>query len=243
MSPSISSISARIGVIPMPPATSSTFSWLRDASVKTPNGPSATTRVPGLSWSIFAEWPPRFLIVMRNDLPSGADESENGSGAHQKPLVEEAPAEELPRRGAHLVEPAADDAQRDDARALVRRPRRCAAGGGSALMSGTAIAPGDQHERQDVEAAPVPLGRRDVDQVVACRDLVEPAERDAGVRGDVDRVPELVGDASPDEHVRRERNEAEQTGADRGDDHPGIDVAPDDAEPSRSSRTSWARCR
>ena len=87
MSPSISSISARIGVIPIPPATSSTFSCVREASVKTPNGPSATTRVPGVSRSIFAEWPPRFLIVMRNDRPSGAEESENGSGAHQKPLA------------------------------------------------------------------------------------------------------------------------------------------------------------
>ena len=36
---------------------------------------------------VLAEWLPRFLIVIRNDFPSGAEESEKGNGAHQKPFV------------------------------------------------------------------------------------------------------------------------------------------------------------
>ena len=44
---SAAAIIGKIGVIPMPPAMKRTRSRLRTTSVKTPNGPSAITRVPG----------------------------------------------------------------------------------------------------------------------------------------------------------------------------------------------------
>ena len=46
-SPGMSSSSARIGVIPTPPAISATRGRRRAAVVNAPNGPSAITRVPG----------------------------------------------------------------------------------------------------------------------------------------------------------------------------------------------------
>ena len=212
MSPSISSISARIGVIPIPPATSSTFSWRREASVKTPNGPSATTRVPGLEPIDLRRVAAEVLDRDAERLAVGRRRERERQRRPPEALGQEAPAEELARRGAHLVEPAA---RRCAAR---RRPgpsfttSEIRSRWRNALMSGTATRQATSTSVEDVEAAPVPLGRRDVDQVVPGRDLVEPAERDAGVRGDVDRVPELVGDAPAheDERGRRPRGRAER---------------------------------
>ena len=45
--PGMSSSSARIGVMPTPPAISATRGRRRAAAVNVPNGPSAITRVPG----------------------------------------------------------------------------------------------------------------------------------------------------------------------------------------------------
>ena len=57
--------------------------------------------------------------MIRSDRPSGAAESENGWRRPDPVPVEEPPEEELPRLGVQPVEPAPDDAHRDDARALV----------------------------------------------------------------------------------------------------------------------------
>ena len=80
----MSSMSARIGVIPIPPAIRTTFSRRRAASVKTPNGPSASTLVPGRTSARRAEKSPSAFAVIRSDRPSGAAESENGCEAHQR---------------------------------------------------------------------------------------------------------------------------------------------------------------
>ena len=45
-SPGMSSSSARIGVMPTPPAISATRGWRRAALVNPPDGPSMITRVP-----------------------------------------------------------------------------------------------------------------------------------------------------------------------------------------------------
>jgi len=45
---------------------------LRASSVKSPNGPSATTRVPTGMRPIRRVWSPAAFAVMRNDRPSGA---------------------------------------------------------------------------------------------------------------------------------------------------------------------------
>ena len=71
-------MSARTGVMPMPPATSAILSPRRLASVKTPNGPSARTRVPTGSDASAPLWSPSAFTVIRSDRPSGAAESENG---------------------------------------------------------------------------------------------------------------------------------------------------------------------
>ena len=84
------------GVIPIPPATSSTFSRVRASSVNVPSGPSATTRVPdavGEPGGVVAE----ILTVIRSDRPSGAAERENGCADQHPAAVEEAPEEELSR--------------------------------------------------------------------------------------------------------------------------------------------------
>ena len=87
MSPPMFCISARTGVIPIPPAIRSDLSSVRLSSVKTPNGPSANTLVPtGISPN-FALWSPRSLTVIRNDFPSGASEIENGCCVYQNPFV------------------------------------------------------------------------------------------------------------------------------------------------------------
>jgi hypothetical protein len=72
----MSSSSARIGVMPTPPAISTARRCLRRAAVKLPNGPSAKTRVPGRIRPTVAEESPSALTVMRSARPSGAAESE-----------------------------------------------------------------------------------------------------------------------------------------------------------------------
>jgi hypothetical protein len=65
------------------------------------------------------------------------------------------------------------------------------------------------------------------DELVARRDLVEPAERDAGVREEVHGVPPLVAEPAPHDPDRRPRDDDEEDGADRRGDHPRIDAAGD----------------
>ena len=77
------SASARIGVMPIPPAISSALPRRRAASVKRPKGPSATTRVPTGIVPMRAVWSPAALTLIRSERPSGAAESENGCAVHQ----------------------------------------------------------------------------------------------------------------------------------------------------------------
>lgn len=82
--PPISSSSARTGVLPMPPAISATLSRRRTAAVKTPNGPSAATRVPGLiSSAMRLEKSPSRLTVTRSERPSGVAAGENRCDSNQ----------------------------------------------------------------------------------------------------------------------------------------------------------------
>ena len=220
MSPSISSISARTGVIPIPPATSSTFSRVREASVKTPNGPSATTRVPGLSRSIRAQWLPKAFAVIRSLFPSGAAEIENGSGAHQKPGVRKRQMKNWPgrtwslsRRRPTIVSETTPGASTVTSRDPHPVPER--------VDQRHRDPPREQQQRDEVEAAPVPLRQGDVDDVVAGRDLMKPAERDPRVRREMNPVPELVRQPPPRKRNRGHHHQHQQPGADGGGDHPG----------------------
>jgi hypothetical protein len=56
----------RIGVMPIPPAMSSTLGRLERCAVKAPYGPSAHTRVPGRSRASSEEWSPSDFTVMRS---------------------------------------------------------------------------------------------------------------------------------------------------------------------------------
>ena len=152
------------------------------ASVKTPNGPSATTRVPTGVAPARACSRRRAFTVIRSESPSGAAESENGCAFAQRPRREEAPEEELAGVCVQPVEPAPGDPERDDARAfLARRPRRAGGSAGRATSGSADPEHDEQHERRDVERAPV-VGRDRVQhELVAGRDLVEPGERDPGV--------------------------------------------------------------
>ena len=104
-SPSIRSASARTGVIPIPPATSSSFGPRRNDSVNVPNGPSATTRVPTGIVPILEVWSPEALTLIRSDLPSGAAESENGWAVYQNPRVTNRQRKNCPGRACSLSSP------------------------------------------------------------------------------------------------------------------------------------------
>ena len=84
--------------MPMPPAIISTFARVRVSEVKTPNGPSARTRVPTLIRSNLAVWSPSALTVIRNELPFGASEIENGCCVYQNPRVRKRQKKNWPAR-------------------------------------------------------------------------------------------------------------------------------------------------
>ena len=69
--------------MPIPPATSSVFGLRRADSVKPPNGPSATTRVPTGIDRILAVWSPDAFTLIRCERPSGAADREKGCAVHQ----------------------------------------------------------------------------------------------------------------------------------------------------------------
>ena len=143
---------------------------------------------------------------MRKLSPFGASESENGCCVYQNPFGEEPPEEELAGLGAQPVEACARScaARRRPAprriTSVTRSPYR------NVLIDrpGEAV-PDDEHEREEVEGAPVVGGVHVRDQLVAVRDHVEPRERDAGVGGEVDRVPPLVARASAARRRARSR--------------------------------------
>ena len=64
--------------MPMPPAIRTALSDRRRSFVKTPNGPSASTRVPGWISAMRAVWSPSPFTVIRSEPPPGAADSENG---------------------------------------------------------------------------------------------------------------------------------------------------------------------
>ena len=91
----------------------------RLSAVKTPNGPSAKTRVPIGMLPNFAVWSPRFLTVIRNESPLRRLGERERMLRVPEALREEAPEEELAGLRAEPVEPPAADPQRDDARGLL----------------------------------------------------------------------------------------------------------------------------
>ena len=94
----MSSISARIGVIPIPPAINSTFRRRRASAVKTPNGPAASTWVPGAIEPILEVKSPSAFTVIRSERPSGARESENGCGDNHRSRVRKRQMKNWPAR-------------------------------------------------------------------------------------------------------------------------------------------------
>ena len=138
---------------------------------------------------------------------------------------EEAPDEELAGARAQPVETAAGDPDGDDARPLVDD-------GGDAQPVAEHVDERDddaeddeERERRDVERPPVVGGDRVEHELVAGRDLVEPAERDPRVREEVHGVPPLVAQPPPHDDVRGADDGDEQAGADGGGDHPRVDAA------------------
>ena len=81
----------------------------------------------------------------------------------------------------------------------------------------------EQPERDEIEGAPVVSSGVVEHQLVAGRNLVEPGERDPGVRGEVHRIPGLVAQAAPDDHDGGDDHGDEQERPDGRRDHPGID--------------------
>ena len=99
---------------------------------------------------MFGEWLPRFLAVIRRVFPVGRCGQREGKRRPPEARGEETPDEELARLGAHLVEPPADDPQRDDAGALLHHL-------GDAHSVPDAVderdgeAPGEERQGRDVE--------------------------------------------------------------------------------------------
>src|SRR3954464_10195535 len=94
---------------------------------------------------------------------------------------EEAPEEELPRVRVQTLEPASGDAKRDDSGPFVDDLGDAQAETERGRERSEEAEDDDQGERRDVQALPVPIDRRVQHELVSGRDLVEPAERDAGV--------------------------------------------------------------
>ena len=78
---------------------------------------------------------------------------------------------------------------------------------------------------REVQRAPV-VGRDAIEhELVPGRDLMEPRERDPGVREQVHCVPGLVAKPAPDDHDRGHDDGDEQSGSDRRGDHARVDAA------------------
>ena len=229
-------------MIPIPPAISATLSLVRAASVKVPNGPSATTRVPGLIEPTRAREVPEVLHRDAERLAVGRlGERERVCGPPASGC-EEAPEEELPGLCAQAVDVGAADAQGRHARPL-----------GDDLDDAQPVAEGaherdddavahEQRQRRDVERAPVVRGRLGDDELVAGRDLVEPRERDACVCEQVDGVPPLVAQAPAHDHERRHDDRDHQRGADRRRDHPGVEAVSEHAGELLRQRQAVEQC-
>ena len=69
---------ARSGVTPMPPAIISTGPSQPLSASRPPEGPSATTLVPGRRAGSRELWRPETVAVMRSRRPSGSADSEYG---------------------------------------------------------------------------------------------------------------------------------------------------------------------
>ena len=90
--------------------------------------------------------------------------------------------------------------------------------------------PDDGREDQRVQADPPELGDRVGDEARARPDLVEEAEDDGGVGGEVDEPPRLVADAPPSDavggdaggHEQDEAGGRHQHAGQRGQDHPEL---------------------
>ena len=186
----------------MPPAIRTTFSRRRAAAVKTPNGPSATTRVPGATSASRLEKSPSALTVMRSERPSGARESENGCDAHQRPFVRKRQRKNWPGRASSRSSrrPSIRSETTPGPSAITSATRRrkrnaCTIGASSRKTT-------SERDRREGERAPV-VGRDAVEhELVAGRDLVEPGERDPRIRQEVHGVPGLVAEAAPHDHDR-----------------------------------------
>lgn len=95
--------SARSGVMPAPPAISSTVPRLRRAAVRDPYGPSAHTRVPGRSPARAAPCPPTALTVIRGRSGRGGAEGEYGRAVQRSPFVRKRQRKNRPYRSQHAM--------------------------------------------------------------------------------------------------------------------------------------------
>src|SRR5581483_9330431 len=85
----------------------------RTASVNTPKGPSAMTRVPTGVEASSAVWSPSALTVMRSDRPSGAHPDRDDAGALVPDVGDAQPVAERVRH-RHEDAEAEDDRERRD---------------------------------------------------------------------------------------------------------------------------------
>ena len=78
---------ARSGVMPTPPASSSAGRGRERAGKNAPNGPSASTRVPGRSERSMLLGSPTSRTVIRIRSSLGSADSEYGCDCHHSPRV------------------------------------------------------------------------------------------------------------------------------------------------------------
>src|SRR4051794_41821216 len=91
--------SARIGVMPTPPATSSTSRRVRRSAVMAPYGPSAITLVPTGTRCSRSEPSPSDLTVSRNRFPTGGGGGGKGGAGGPQGGGGEPPPEKRPAPG------------------------------------------------------------------------------------------------------------------------------------------------
>ena len=159
----ISSSRLRTGVIPIPPAISSAFSRRRAASVKTPNGPSATTRVPGAH---VAQCARVVADALHGDPERACRPAPPRARTDAPPTSGRASRESARGRTVRRARSAARAAGRRSAATRRRVPRRrpprpAARARTSARAARDDPEDDEKRERRDVERAPVVRGDRD----------------------------------------------------------------------------------
>ncbi len=190
--------------------------------MKEPNGPSAITNVPGFTLARPRLKSPRSLIVMRNDEPSGAAESENGCDSRQRSRSRNRQLEPLPRPRIQPVQVAPADAQRYYSRRFP--PHFCYPHPVPEEANQRLEHAKEQHEleRRNIERGPERGRQRTAEKVAAGRHLMRPSQEDAEVGHQMDAVPGFVAEPAPHDYDRRECHKNQEHRAREGLHHARI---------------------